>query len=98
MSETQGFHLSGFTAMEIVSQLMIIYFHIKEGLEHKQSEVWLIENKMRCKQNIEDLDSIQVSMDMVAMRKRGDKSYCFANFSITDDKGGLFEITIKGIL
>lgn len=41
-TDNARFHLSMFTALEMISQLLIIFGHRYEGLETKTREAWLV--------------------------------------------------------
>ncbi len=99
-SSTDGnrFHLSLMTAMEFLSQLMIVYAHVWSGLSEKTREGWMVESTTRTVRAIRNSDLIRVEMTVPTMRKRGDHLYCIADYRLTDEQGGLFEVRIKGFL
>ncbi|MDP1708750.1 MAG: hypothetical protein Q8L89_06770 [Gammaproteobacteria bacterium] len=97
-TDAKGFHLAIFTAVEFVSQLMVIYMHVRAGLSKKTREVWMLESSTRCVRAIRDPSNIKVEMEVVSMRKRGENWYGVAANRVTDDQGGLFEIKLKGFL
>jgi len=97
-TDTKGFHLTIFSSLEFLSQLMIIYVHVWAGLASKTREGWMVESATRSIRAIRNPENIRVVMDVDAMRKRGESIYCAARYCITDDQNGLFEATLKGFL
>ncbi len=97
-ADSRGFHLTIFSTLEFLSQLMIIYAHAWSGLAEKTREGWMVESTTRSVRAIRDPENIHVEMNVVAMRKRGDNLYCVADYRVTDDQGGLFEVRLKGFL
>lgn len=93
-----GFHLTIFSTLEFLSQLMIIYAHVWAGLPEKRREGWMVESSTRSVRAIRDPDCIRVEMSIRTMRKRGVNLYCVADCRVTDDGGGLFECRLKGFL
>lgn len=99
VSETDsGFHLTIFATLEFVSQLMIIYAHDWAGLPKKLREGWMVESTTRAVRQIRDPDDIRVEMNVRQMRKHREHLICVADFRVTDDADGLFEISLKGFL
>jgi hypothetical protein len=97
-SDTQGFHLTIFSALEFLSQLMITYAHVWAGLENKTREGWMLESKTRTVRAIRNAEHIEVEMVVRAMRKRGENLFCEADYRVTDNQNGLFEVQLKGFL
>jgi hypothetical protein len=97
-TDSKGFHLTIFSTLEFLSQLMIIYAHVWAGLEQKTKEGWMLESTTRSVRAIRDPARINVEMDVVSMRKRGENLYCVADYRVMDDQGGLFEVSLKGFL
>ncbi len=93
-----GFHLTIFSTLEFLSQLMIIYAHVWAGFPEKTREGWMIESKTKSVRVIRNPENIQIEMDVTRMKQRGDNLYCIANYKVTDDQDGLFEVTLKGFL
>ena len=93
VSETdeQGFHLSFVTALEMVSQLTIIYLHLKAGLNEKCREVWVSESRNKLVRPIRSPDNIRLEMTVEKLRQRGDSWFSIASYRVTDAEGGLFE-------
>lgn len=96
-TDAKGFHLSVFTALEIVSQLHIIYAHAWAGLREKTREGWMIECSNRISAPVRNAGRMEVDMNVSRMRKLGDNLFCIADYRITDDTGGLFELRIKAL-
>lgn len=97
-TDAGGFHLTVFTALEFASQLMIIYAHAWAGLERKLREGWMVESSTRSLRAIRSAQAIAVAMQVRSMRRRGEHLYCVADYVVSDDAGGRFEITLKGFL
>jgi hypothetical protein len=93
-----GFHLTIFSTLEFVSQLMIIYAHDWAGLPEKLREGWMVESTARAVRQIRNPEDIRVEMNVRQMRRHGEHLICIADFRVTDDANGLFEISLKGFL
>ena len=93
-----GFHLSIFPALEFVSQLIIIYFHVWAGLSEKTQEAWMIESKIRYQKVIRSHLNIKVSIKVRNIKKVGKRLYSIVEFKITDDLDGIFEGEIKAFI
>lgn len=96
-SDAKGFHLTIFSTLEFLSQLMIIYGHAWAGLSQKAQEGWMVESSVRNVKAIRDPAKINVDMN-ITVRKLGEKLYGVADYRVTDDLGGLFEGRLKGFL
>ncbi len=94
-TDEKGFHLTIFTTLEFLSQLLIIYMHVRAGLSKKTREVWMVESSTRSVRAIRDSANIKVEMEVVSIRKRGENFYCVADYRVTDDQGGLFKVKLK---
>lgn len=97
-TDAHGFHLTIFSTLEFLSQLMIIYAHAWAGLRVKVREGWMVESTARCLRAIRNPDAILVEMRVHTMRQRAGHLYCVADFQVTDDNDGLFKVTLKGFL
>ena len=97
-SDKTGFHLSIFTALEFVSQLIIIYFHIWAELAEKTQEAWMIESTISYKKAIRCSSNIKVRIKVCNIKKVGKKLYAVVNFDITDHLGGKFVGKIKAFI
>lgn len=97
-TDNNEFHLTIFSALEFLSQLMIVYAHFWAEREEKIGEGWMIESNMRSIHVVRDPDNILVSMTVEKIRERGANLYCIASYKITDDQGGLMEVRLKGFL
>jgi hypothetical protein len=93
-----GFHLTIFSTLEFTSQLMIVYAHYWAGLERKVREGWMVESQTRSIRAIRNPDAIQVEMRVEKMRQQGEHLYCIADYVISDNLGGRFEVRLKGFL
>lgn len=97
-TDRSGFHLTIFSTLEFLSELMIIYAHVWAGLKEKSREGWMVESTTRSVRAIRDPDCINVEMTVESMRQRGDNLFCVADFRVTDRFEGLFEVRLKGFL
>ncbi|MBR7801038.1 hypothetical protein [Undibacterium fentianense] len=97
-TDTGGFHLSIFSTLEFLSQLMIIYGHVWSGQSEKTKEAWMVESHTKTVRAIRRSSGIRVDMKVKAMRRRNASFYCIADFKISDDLDGLFEVSLKGFL
>jgi len=97
-TDNNEFHLTIFSALEFLSQLMIVYAHIWAGRQEKVGEGWMVESSMKSTRVIRDPDNILVSMTVEKIRERGANLYCVASYKITDPQGGLMEVRLKGFL
>ena len=97
-TDENGFHLTIFTALEVASQLMIICGHLWAGLTEKSMEAWMVESSVRTVRSIRKPSNIHVEMEVKKARKRGENLFGVAEYRITDEQGGLFEVTLKGFL
>ncbi|MGW8168724.1 MAG: hypothetical protein ACWGHH_01830 [Sulfurovaceae bacterium] len=97
-TDNNEFHLTIFSALEFLSQLMIVYMHIWSGRQKKVGEGWMIESSMRAVRVIRDPENILVSMRVEKIRERGANLYCIASYKITDTHDGLMEVRLKGFL
>jgi hypothetical protein len=97
-SDSQGFHLTIFSTLEFLSQLMILYAHVWAGLPEKRREGWMVESSTRSLRAIRSAENIRVEMTVLKMRKRGENLYCVADYRVTDDRDGIFEARLKGFL
>lgn len=93
-----GFHLTIFCTQEILAQLANIHLHVTAGHMSKCRESWMRECHFNYRNVIRQTDNIQVEMDMVSQRWAGDTLVGKVNCRMTDDKGGLFIATLKGML
>ena len=100
LSDTDGggFHLTIFSTLEFLSELVIIYIHVWAGLEDKTQEGWMVECKARNVKAIRNPDAIKVEMHVESIRRRGKTVRIVTDCRITDDQGGLFEVWLKGFL
>lgn len=96
-TDPKGFHLSVFTALEIASQLHIIYAHAWAGLRTKTREGWMIDCSCQPKVPVRDPQQMFIHMQVQNMRRLRENLFCQASYQIRDDAGGLFELSIKAI-
>lgn len=97
-TDKNKFHLTIFSALEFLSQLMIIYGHVWAGLTSKSQEGWMVDSEIRALKAIRNPHAIQVEMKMTKPRKRGDTLICMSEYVLTDDGGGRFEGRLTGFL
>lgn len=97
-TDNNKFHLTIFSALEFLSQLMIIYAHVWAGLGKKSREGWMVESHTRSIRAVRNPEHIKVEMNVRRMHQRGFNLYCQADYRVTDDQDGLFEVELKGFL
>lgn len=97
-SDHNQFHLTIFTALEVASQLMIIYGHFWSNRKEKSQEGWMIESKTRSRSFIKSTTNILVKMSVKKIKSHHNKGFCSANFIFSDNQGGIFEVDLKGFL
>lgn len=97
-SDLNQFHLTIFTALEVASQLMIIYAHKWSNRTEKSQEGWMIESKTRSRNLIRASKNILVKMTVKKIRSHHNKGFCIASFIFSDSQGGIFEVDLKGFL
>ena len=97
-TDSKGFHLTIFSTLEFLSELMIIYAHAWAGLQKKTKEGWMLESSTKSIRAVRNPDQIKVEMKIAAIKKLGENIICIADYSVTDDQGGLFEVRLKGFL
>lgn len=97
-TDAGGFHLTIFSTLEFLSQLMIIYVHKWAGQTEKKREAWMVESRTHSVRPIRDPAEINVEMNVQSMRRRGEVLYCTAEFAVTDKFGGLFKVGLKGVV
>lgn len=93
-----GFHLSIFSAQEILGQLANILLHLLAGYETKTRESWMRECSITYRQVIRDPENIHVDMEIVSQKNLGDALAGIVNCRVHDDQGGLFTARLKGLL
>jgi hypothetical protein len=97
-TDSNGFHLTIFSTLEFLSELMIIYAHAWAGLQTKTKEGWMLESSTKSIRAVRNPEQIQVEMKVAAIKKLGENILCVADYKVTDDQGGLFEVRLKGFL
>jgi hypothetical protein len=97
-TDASGFHLTIFSTLEFLSQLMIVYGHVRADLLRKTKEAWMVESHTRSTRAIRDPDDIRVDMVVRAMRRQGQTILCVTESRVTDGGDGLFEVMLKGFL
>ena len=93
-----GFHLTIFSSLEFLSQLLIILGHHRIGQERKTREAWMIESTARLVRAIRDPARIEVEIELATLRRRGENWYCIADCVVRDGDDGRFEVQLKGFL
>ncbi|NQW92745.1 MAG: hypothetical protein HQ446_01685 [Polaromonas sp.] len=97
-TDSKGFHLTIFSTLEFLSELMIVYAHAWAGLPEKSKEGWMVESSTKSVRAIRNPDAIHVTMKIASIKKLGENMLCLADYAVTDDQGGLFEVRLKGFL
>lgn len=98
ISDQNQSHLTIFSALEVASQLMIIYIHKRFNRDSKTQEGWMIESKTRSRNHIRSSENISVRMSVKKVKAYHDKVFCIASFKFSDNFEGMFEIDLKGFL
>ncbi len=96
-TDINGFHLSVFSALEIMSQLQILFMHHWAGLSEKSREVWMIDCNISAFTAIRDPDGIRAEMIFSSIRSIKGKVLAVMKGRIFDDQGAI-EMTIKGFM
>jgi hypothetical protein len=97
-SDQNQFHLTIYTALEVASQLMIIYAHKWANRIEKSQEGWMVESKTRSRNAIRASKNILVKMSVKKIKEYQNKGFCIASFIFSDNQGGVFEVDLKGFL
>jgi hypothetical protein len=97
-TDTHGFHLTAFSTLEFVSQLVIIYGHVWAGLDCKTREGWLLEASIRTEHAIRDPERIDVAIVSTSVRRLRDNVIGTSDFVVTDSSGGRFTGRLKSFL
>ena len=97
-TDARGFHLTAFSALEFVSQLVIIYGHVWAGLGRKSREGWLLEASIRTAEAIRDPERIDVTIDTKSIRRVRDNLIGTFEFTVADRLGGVFSGRLKAFL
>jgi len=97
-TDQNQFHLTMFTALEVASQLMIIYAHKWSNRTKKTQEGWMIESKTISRNLIRTSKNILVKMSVKKIKALHNQGFCSANFIFSDNQGGTFEVDLKGFL
>jgi hypothetical protein len=97
-TDPRGFHLTAFSALEFVSQLVIIYGHVWAGLDRKTREGWLVEASIRTAEAIRERDGIAVEVLTKSIRRVRDNLIGTFEFTVTDRLGGSFTGRLKAFL
>lgn len=97
-TDAHGFHLTAFSALEFVSQLVIIYGHVWAGLDRKTREGWLLEASIRTADAIRNPDRIDVTIVTKSVRRVRDNVLGVSEFTVSDGGGGTFTGRIKSFL
>ena len=96
-TDPEGFHLTIFSTLEFLSQLMIIYVHVWAGYTKKTKEGWMVDCSISSKHAIRDPENIQVRMEVTSIKKVQD-NILIVTKSRVSDSNGLFEARLKGFL
>jgi hypothetical protein len=97
-TDPDGFHLTIFCTQEILAQLANIHLHVTAGHKTKCRESWMRECHFNYRNVIRQTENIRVEMDMVSYKWAGDTMVGKVVCRMTDDQGGLFMATLKGML
>ena len=97
-TDPEGFHLSAFCSLEILSQLANILLHVVAGHTEKCCETWVRECTFTYRNPIRNGENIQIEMKAFNARIIGEKLIGWTKCKVFDDQGGLFEAQLKGML
>ena len=97
-TDPNGFHLTTFSTLEFLSQLMLICGHTWAGYTEKTLEGWMVESNIKCKKTVRNPIGIQVEMEVKKIKKRGKNILMITRSRIFDDHGGHYEASLKGFL
>lgn len=96
-TDVEGFHLSQITALEILSQLKVIFLQLLDERTEKSDEAWIIDTNIRCYKPIRNHEKIQVHMNLTSLRRMLGRVWIKTE-SIIFDENGKFSATMKGVL
>lgn len=91
-TDNDRFHLSIFAAREMEAQLGIIGMHLKLGLAHKTTEVWLLRCIEECTYPITDPVDIQFEIKLNLRKPKSKKILGRGESCISDVHGGLIRL------
>ena len=87
----QNFHLSFFTATEMIGQLLVIYLHHRAGLTFKAREVWVSKVTNKFIKPIKDPENISIVLKAKKLHQRKAATICDFECEIKGLSGGLFQ-------
>ena len=58
----------------------------------------MLESTTKSVRALRNPDQIHVDMKIASIKKLGENMMCLADYAVTDDQGGLFEVRLKGFL
>jgi hypothetical protein len=88
---SQNFHLSFFTATEMIGQLLVIYLHHYAGLTLKTREVCVSKVTNKFIKPIKDPENISFILKAKKLHQRKATLICDFECEIKDISGGLFQ-------
>lgn len=97
-TDNNKFHLTVFSALEFITQLMIVYMHLWAGRKEKVGEVWMIECSLQSRRVIRDPDNILVSITVEKIKERGENIYSTVSCKISDKEEGMMTFHLKYFL
>jgi len=98
-TDGNGFHLTVFSSLEILSQLMITWGHDRAKLDSKTGECWMAESSIKSLSSIRST-KLNVTMNVKKFKIRQNVIYVKANFVIdgADPNDGQFTASLTGFL
>ncbi len=93
-----GFHLTSFATLEFVSQLFIIFGHVRAGLTEKSQEAWMLESSISCRKAIRSPEDIQVEMHIEILKNIKGRMLGNARARVWHEEGGEFLAEVKALL
>lgn len=97
-TDSGGFHLTIFSAQEMLAQVANIYLHVFSGYTVKSKETWMRECSITCRSSVRDFENIMVELEITAIREVADTVIAQASARVYDEEGGLFTAKLKGIM
>jgi len=97
-TDAGGFHLTIFSAQEMLAQLANIFLQVAAGHETKRAETWMRECSIVSRSVIRDPENIRVELNITGLKRVGDTLAGIGQGRVFDDQGGLFTARLKGLL
>jgi hypothetical protein len=89
-STSLDYHLSFFTASEIVGQILVIFMHYHAGFKVKTREVWVTQANYKFIRPVKHLKSVSIILKAKKLIQNKNRWICDFESEVTDSSGGLF--------